>query len=66
MPTSRLASWRRAALWSLPRSRELVVVGAGAGEAVSAAEGLAAEGVEEPVVVDVAGQHELLLAGLRG
>ncbi len=34
---------------------ELVVVGAGAGGSAEGGLGLAAEGVEEPVVVDVAG-----------
>src|SRR5688572_13004842 len=45
---------------------EFVVVGAGAGGGSQSAEGLLVQGVEEPVVVDVAGQHGLLLAGLAG
>ena len=43
-----------------------VVVGAGAGRGLQCGEGLQAERVDEPVVVDVAGGDDLLLAGLAG
>src|ERR1039457_185200 len=44
----------------------VVVVGAGSGGGVEGSEGLAHEGVDEPVVVHVPGQHGLLLAGGAG
>src|SRR5712692_8534305 len=43
-----------------------VVAGAGAGGCVQGGEGLAVEGVAEPVVVDVPGHDGLLLPGLAG
>ena len=49
-----------------PAGAELVVVGAGAGRGGEGGEGLPVEGVAEPVVVHVAGQDGLLLAGLAG
>jgi hypothetical protein len=47
-------------------ARELVVVAAGAGRATQRGEGLQAEGVDEPIVVHVAGHDDLLLARLTG
>src|SRR5450755_1737070 len=44
----------------------LVVEGAGAGRGVEGGEGLARQGVDKPVVVDVAGHHGFLLAGGAG
>src|ERR1700724_3583709 len=43
-----------------------VVVGAGAGGCLERGEGLGYEGIDEPVVVDVPGQGDLLLAGGAG
>src|SRR5947199_9534611 len=45
---------------------ELVVVGAGAGRGGQRGEGLPGEGVDEPVVEDVAGKNGLLLACGQG
>jgi hypothetical protein len=45
---------------------ELVVVGAGAGRGAQRGECLTVERVDEPVVVHMAGQYGLLLAGLAG
>src|SRR5208282_480943 len=44
----------------------LVVVGAGSGRCLQCGEGLAVEGVAEPVVVHVPGQDGFALAGLAG
>src|ERR1700720_1653448 len=49
-------------MMALAAAAQLVVVGAGARRAGESAEGLLVQGIDEPVVVDVAGQNGLLLA----
>ena len=66
MPTSRLASWRSAAPVAGAAGPLGVVVGAGAGGGLQGGEGLAVEGVAEPVVVHVPGHDGFLLPGLAG
>src|SRR5215472_19315153 len=62
-PVGQLAQRGVVALAAAP---ELVVVGPGAGGGGEGAEGLLVQGVGEPVVADVAGQHGFLLAGGAG
>lgn len=58
MLTSRLASWRKGAGVRL-RGSELVAVGQGSGLGVQRRAGLVAEGVLEPIALDVARRHVL-------
>jgi hypothetical protein len=65
MPTSRLASCRRAALWSRPRAR-CSSKWARAGRGLQRRLGLRHERVDEAVVAHEPGHHDLLHAGDSG
>src|SRR3954469_23806321 len=62
MPTRRLPSWRQGGVMSGAAGAESVVVRAGPRRGSQRAEVLLVQGVGQPMVAHVAGEHDCLLA----